>query len=174
MHWSSSLNPKLEEVEELLEEEMLVSSSNHLLMVIWMSFGNGSSSGCHGGLWVLWRIEEDGEVVYAFGREFYLDEKSVQAFWVRIADASRFDVQIEDHHFVQKKWEHHIVGNRESQYVEIEEIDEFLQEWEGREWDYEDLTELLERESDEFILNHEGDKNDAGVISLKSDLTIKV
>ncbi|GJZ84885.1 hypothetical protein Tco_0650224 [Tanacetum coccineum] len=42
------------------------------------------------------------------------------------------------------------------------------------EWDSEDLTELLERESDEFVLNHEGDKNDAGVISLKSDLTIKV
>ncbi|GJT70431.1 putative ribonuclease H-like domain-containing protein [Tanacetum coccineum] len=35
------------------------------------------------------------------------------------------------------------------------------------EWDSEDLTELLERESDEFVLNHEGDKNDAGVISLK-------
>nr|GEV99650.1 hypothetical protein [Tanacetum cinerariifolium] len=42
------------------------------------------------------------------------------------------------------------------------------------EWDYEDLTELLERESDEFVLNHEGDKNDAGVVSLMSDLTIKV
>ncbi|GJY16753.1 leucine-rich repeat, ribonuclease inhibitor subtype protein [Tanacetum coccineum] len=37
-----------------------------------------------------------------------------------------------------------------------------------------DLTELLEGESDEFVLNHERDKNDAGVISLKSDLTIKV
>ncbi|GJU47136.1 hypothetical protein Tco_1204402, partial [Tanacetum coccineum] len=42
------------------------------------------------------------------------------------------------------------------------------------EWIYEDLTELLEGESDEFGLNHERDKNDAGVISLKSDLTIKV
>ncbi|GJR34554.1 putative reverse transcriptase domain-containing protein [Tanacetum coccineum] len=42
------------------------------------------------------------------------------------------------------------------------------------EWDSEDLTELLERECDEFVLNHEGDKNDARVISLKSDLTIKV
>ncbi|GJW89249.1 WAT1-related protein isoform X1 [Tanacetum coccineum] len=42
------------------------------------------------------------------------------------------------------------------------------------EWNSEDLTELLEGESDEFVLNHEGDKNDAGVISLKSDLTIKV
>nr|GEW05772.1 zf-CCHC domain-containing protein/DUF4219 domain-containing protein/UBN2 domain-containing protein [Tanacetum cinerariifolium] len=42
------------------------------------------------------------------------------------------------------------------------------------EWIYEDLTELLEGESDEFVLNHEGDKNDIGVISLKSDLTIKV
>nr|GEV71559.1 retrovirus-related Pol polyprotein from transposon TNT 1-94 [Tanacetum cinerariifolium] len=37
-----------------------------------------------------------------------------------------------------------------------------------------DLTELLEGESDEFVLNHEGDENDARVISLKSDLTIKV
>nr|GEW47732.1 hypothetical protein [Tanacetum cinerariifolium] len=37
----------------------------------------------------------------------------------------------------------------------------------------EDLTELLEEESDEFILNHR-DKNDVGVISLKSDLTIEV
>nr|GEV34810.1 ribonuclease H-like domain-containing protein [Tanacetum cinerariifolium] len=33
---------------------------------------------------------------------------------------------------------------------------------------------FLGRESDEFILNHEGDKNDARVISLKSNLTIKV
>nr|GFA21833.1 hypothetical protein [Tanacetum cinerariifolium] len=40
--------------------------------------------------------------------------------------------------------------------------------------DSEHLTELLERESDEFVLNHKGDKNDARVISLKSDLTIKV
>nr|GEY83969.1 hypothetical protein [Tanacetum cinerariifolium] len=42
------------------------------------------------------------------------------------------------------------------------------------EWNYENLTELLERKSDEFVLNHEGDKNDARVILLKSDLTIKV
>ncbi|GJV08288.1 hypothetical protein Tco_1345944 [Tanacetum coccineum] len=42
------------------------------------------------------------------------------------------------------------------------------------EWNSEDLSELLEGESDEFVLNHEGDKNEAGVISLKSDLTIKV
>ncbi|GJY51300.1 hypothetical protein Tco_0442147 [Tanacetum coccineum] len=42
------------------------------------------------------------------------------------------------------------------------------------EWNYEDLTELLEGESDEFVLNHERDKNDIGVISLKGDLTIKV
>ncbi|GJV64886.1 hypothetical protein Tco_1475714 [Tanacetum coccineum] len=41
-------------------------------------------------------------------------------------------------------------------------------------WNYENLTELLERKSDEFVLNHEGDKNDARVIFLKSDLTIKV
>ncbi|GJX15369.1 hypothetical protein Tco_0760014 [Tanacetum coccineum] len=54
---------KLEEVEELLEEGMLVSSSNHLLMVMWMSFENGSSSGCHGGLWWLIEDEEDGKVV---------------------------------------------------------------------------------------------------------------
>ncbi|GJT64035.1 hypothetical protein Tco_1015515 [Tanacetum coccineum] len=42
------------------------------------------------------------------------------------------------------------------------------------EWNSEDLTELLEGESDEFVLNHEGDENEVGVISLKSDLTIKV
>ncbi|GJZ89246.1 hypothetical protein Tco_0661028 [Tanacetum coccineum] len=42
------------------------------------------------------------------------------------------------------------------------------------EWDSEDLTELLKRKSDEFVLNQEGDKNDAKVIFLKSDLTIKV
>ncbi|GJT29440.1 hypothetical protein Tco_0909715 [Tanacetum coccineum] len=42
------------------------------------------------------------------------------------------------------------------------------------EWNSKDLTELLEGKSDEFVLNHEGDKNDSGVISLKGDLTIKV
>nr|GEV79967.1 hypothetical protein [Tanacetum cinerariifolium] len=42
------------------------------------------------------------------------------------------------------------------------------------EWNFENLTELLEKDSDEFILNHKGDKNDPGVISLKSELTIKV
>ncbi|GJX20551.1 hypothetical protein Tco_0223228 [Tanacetum coccineum] len=94
---------ELEELNELLEEGMLVSLSNHLLMVMWMSFGNGSSSGCHGGLWWLIEDEEDGEVDFP---------KSVQAFWVRIAEASRFDVRIEDHHFVQK-WECRMVGNRE-------------------------------------------------------------
>ncbi|GJS55421.1 reverse transcriptase domain-containing protein [Tanacetum coccineum] len=41
------------------------------------------------------------------------------------------------------------------------------------EWNYEDLTELLKGKCDEFVLNHEEDKNDSGVISLKSDLTIK-
>ncbi|GJT07592.1 hypothetical protein Tco_0842054, partial [Tanacetum coccineum] len=29
------------------------------------------------------------------------------------------------------------------------------------EWNSEDLTELLKGESDEFVLNHEGDENDA-------------
>ncbi|GKA83636.1 hypothetical protein Tco_0805231 [Tanacetum coccineum] len=42
------------------------------------------------------------------------------------------------------------------------------------EWNSENLTELLERKSDEFVLKHEGDKNNSGGISLKSDLTIKV
>nr|GEW24218.1 hypothetical protein [Tanacetum cinerariifolium] len=72
------------EVEELLKEGMLVSSSSYLLVVLWMrlviwvcsqwrkrkclwlmvsSFGNGSSSGCHGGLWWLIDDEEDGEVL---------------------------------------------------------------------------------------------------------------
>ncbi|GKA25370.1 hypothetical protein Tco_0711479 [Tanacetum coccineum] len=38
--------------------------------------------------------------------------KYVRAFWVRIAEASRFDAQREDHHLVQKKWECRIVGVR--------------------------------------------------------------
>nr|GFB09550.1 hypothetical protein [Tanacetum cinerariifolium]GFB46249.1 hypothetical protein [Tanacetum cinerariifolium] len=42
------------------------------------------------------------------------------------------------------------------------------------EWNSKNMTELLKKESDEFVLNHEGDKNDSGVISLKGDLTIKV
>ncbi|GJR21527.1 hypothetical protein Tco_0970054 [Tanacetum coccineum] len=42
------------------------------------------------------------------------------------------------------------------------------------EWNSKDLTEFLKGKSDEFVLNHEGDKNDARVISLKSDLTIKI
>nr|GEX57185.1 ribonuclease H-like domain-containing protein [Tanacetum cinerariifolium] len=42
------------------------------------------------------------------------------------------------------------------------------------EWNSKNLTELLKRESDEFVLNHEGDKNDSGVIFLKGDLTIEV
>nr|GFA25030.1 hypothetical protein [Tanacetum cinerariifolium] len=42
------------------------------------------------------------------------------------------------------------------------------------EWNSKDLTELFKGESDEFVLNHEGDKNEAEVISLKSDLTIKL
>nr|GEU60888.1 zinc finger, CCHC-type [Tanacetum cinerariifolium] len=41
------------------------------------------------------------------------------------------------------------------------------------EWNSKNLIELLKRESDEFVLNHEGDKNDSRVISLKGDLTIK-
>ncbi|GKC08371.1 hypothetical protein Tco_0999981, partial [Tanacetum coccineum] len=46
------------------EEGMLVSSSNHWLMVMWRrGLGNGSSSGCHGGLWWLIMNEEDDEVV---------------------------------------------------------------------------------------------------------------
>ncbi|GJV31120.1 hypothetical protein Tco_1391520 [Tanacetum coccineum] len=42
------------------------------------------------------------------------------------------------------------------------------------EWNSENLIELLKGKSDEFVLNHKGDKNNSGVISLKSDLTIKV
>ncbi|GJX51975.1 hypothetical protein Tco_0280344, partial [Tanacetum coccineum] len=60
---SKEWDDQREVMEELLEEEMLVSSSNHWLMVMWRSFGNGSSSGCHGGLWCLIMDEEDDEVV---------------------------------------------------------------------------------------------------------------
>nr|GEV47082.1 hypothetical protein [Tanacetum cinerariifolium] len=42
------------------------------------------------------------------------------------------------------------------------------------EWNSKNLTELLKRESDEFVLNHEGDKNDYGVIFLKGDFTLEV
>ncbi|GKE71108.1 hypothetical protein Tco_1529180, partial [Tanacetum coccineum] len=146
--------------------------------------------------------EEDGEVDL---------QKSVQAFWVRIAEASRFDAQREDHNLVQKKWEFRMVGNREihgydgqklmrrsdglfHDHFEVSGSRKVCMIWSfgllevckrtkipficeyglAIEWNYEDLTELLEAESDEFILNHEGDKNDVGVIFLKSDLTIKV
>ncbi|GJX59383.1 hypothetical protein Tco_0290773 [Tanacetum coccineum] len=82
------------------------------------NFGNGSSSGCHDGLWWLIENEEDDEMV----RVNTLKLKKLMNF------------------FKSRK----------------------------------DLTELLEGESDEFILNHKGDTNDARVISLKSDMTIKV
>nr|GEW53718.1 hypothetical protein [Tanacetum cinerariifolium] len=42
------------------------------------------------------------------------------------------------------------------------------------EWNSKNLTELLKRESGEFVLNHKGGKSDSKVISLKGDLTIKV
>ncbi|GJV42967.1 hypothetical protein Tco_1427503 [Tanacetum coccineum] len=42
-------------------------------------FGNGSFSGCHGGLWWLIMDEEDDEVIFP---------KCVRVFWVRIAEAS--------------------------------------------------------------------------------------
>nr|GEW00387.1 hypothetical protein [Tanacetum cinerariifolium] len=57
-------------VEEFLEEEMLVSLSNHWLMVMWISFRNGSSSGYHEGLWWLIKNEEDDEMVVNIWREF--------------------------------------------------------------------------------------------------------
>nr|GEV91508.1 hypothetical protein [Tanacetum cinerariifolium] len=52
-----------------------------------------------------------------------------------------------------------------SQHARIEEVDEFLQEKEV--WCDMVLRSLEKRESDEFILNHEGDKNESRVISLK-------
>ncbi|GKC29632.1 hypothetical protein Tco_1036926 [Tanacetum coccineum] len=172
----------LEEVEELLDEGLLgalgaLGDESLCLGDEVLVFGNGSSSGCHSGLWWLIEDEEDGDVDFP---------KSVQAFWVRIAEASRFDIRREDHHFVQKKWECRMVGNRESGKVGMIWSFSVLEVCKSTkipfvceycltsEWDYEDLTELLERECDEFILNYEGDKNDVGVISLKSDLTIKV
>ncbi|GJY95701.1 hypothetical protein Tco_0512062 [Tanacetum coccineum] len=91
------------------------------------NFRNGSSSGCHDGLWWLIEDEEDGEVVVGDG------------VLARDAPSSSSSSP-----------------------------------WLTSEWDSEDLTELLERKSDEFVLNHERDKNDTGVILLKSDLTIKV
>ncbi|GJT48807.1 hypothetical protein Tco_0974964 [Tanacetum coccineum] len=71
----SSRVGRVEVVEELLEKEMLVSSSNHWLMVMWMSFRNGSSSGCHAGLWWLIENEEDDEMVVNIWREFIRRER---------------------------------------------------------------------------------------------------
>ncbi|GJS08523.1 hypothetical protein Tco_0365319 [Tanacetum coccineum] len=226
MYWSSSLNlklrgngvecntnmslhvpqegSKLEVVKELLEEDMLSMEDEkvHLVNGVFEdalgalgdeSFRNGGSSGCHGGLWWLIENEEDDEMV------------------VKIAEASRFDVRREVHHFVKKKWECLIVGNREIHSYDGRKLmrqsdwlfhDHFKVDRSRKvgmiwsfsflgvckrtkipfvceyglaiEWNYEDLTKLLEGKSDEFILNHEGDKNDGRVIFLKSDLTIKV
>nr|GEY39742.1 hypothetical protein [Tanacetum cinerariifolium] len=115
MHWSSSLN--LKSMEE--EEVPLV---------------DGVFEGALGAL----EDEEDGE-------------------------ASRFDIQREDHHFVQKKWECRMVGNQEVVR------DRVL----AREAPLSSSSSPWERESDEFVLNHDGEKNDAIVISWKSNLTIK-
>ncbi|GJQ98562.1 reverse transcriptase domain-containing protein [Tanacetum coccineum] len=104
MHWISSLNPKirvtvvnatqtrvlhvppkvtkLEEVGGLHGGGMF--GEVHVTFDWWyvdeVCFRNGNSSGCHGGLWRLIEDEKDGEVDFP---------KSVQAFWVRIAEARK-------------------------------------------------------------------------------------
>ncbi|GJT34708.1 hypothetical protein Tco_0925127 [Tanacetum coccineum] len=122
-------------------------------------------------------------------------------------------VQRGRYHFVLKKWDHHIVGNREVPREFGKWLGDggtsrkcttstSLSSWSRKvgmiwsfgflgvckrtkipfvcedglaiEWNSEDLSELLEGKSDEFVLNHEGDKNDSRVIFLKSYLTIKV
>ncbi|GJW21304.1 hypothetical protein Tco_0031926 [Tanacetum coccineum] len=131
------------------------------------SFRNGSSSRCHGGLWWLIENEEDDEVSVDVRRE-------VSSF------------------LLEESRKHHIVGMREVgeefrsrkigmiwsfsvlRVCKSTKILFVCEDGLAIEWNFENLTELLERKSDEFILNHEGDKNDARVILLKSDLTIKV
>ncbi|GJR34731.1 hypothetical protein Tco_1210415 [Tanacetum coccineum] len=78
---------ELEVVEELLEEEMLSIEDEEVPLVNGvfegevgalgmrfdvrvMGFGNGGSSGCHGGLWWLIEKEEDDEMVVIIWRKF--------------------------------------------------------------------------------------------------------
>ncbi|GJU29232.1 hypothetical protein Tco_1172821 [Tanacetum coccineum] len=111
-------------------------------------FRNGSSSGCHGGLWWLIEDEEDGEVVICIWREL------IRRKWSRE---------------VGMIWSFSVF--RVCKSTKIPFVCEYGL---TSEWDSEDLTELLERKSDEFVLNHERDKYDAEFILLKSELTIKV
>ncbi|GKA80130.1 hypothetical protein Tco_0786726 [Tanacetum coccineum] len=74
----------LEVVEKLLEEEMLMGASNHLvrvmlmMLVIWNDvdfwshgdLGNGSSSEGHECVWLLMMSEGDGELVLSIWSEF--------------------------------------------------------------------------------------------------------
>nr|GEU73984.1 copia protein [Tanacetum cinerariifolium] len=110
-------------------------------------FGNGSSSGCHGGLWWLIEDEEDGEVNQHVEKLMnFFRSRKIGMIWnfsvLRVCKSTKISFVCEDGLAI--------------------------------EWNSENLTELLKRKSDEFVLNHEGDKNDARVILLKSDLTIKV
>ncbi|GJW62995.1 hypothetical protein Tco_0114879 [Tanacetum coccineum] len=115
-------------------------------------FGNGSSSGCHGGLW--WLIENEKMVVGDGVLAQEATSSSSLSPWSRE---------------VGMIWSFSVLGVCKSTKIL------FICEYGlTSEWDSKDLTELLERKSDEFVLNHEGDKNDVGVIFLKSNLTIKV
>ncbi|GJZ51156.1 hypothetical protein Tco_0605671 [Tanacetum coccineum] len=131
-----------------------------------LGFRNGSSSGCHGGLWWLIENEQDDEVVE---RHIVVFERSEES----LGNPRQEGVGVDDNRSRKAGMIWSFVFLGVCKRTKIPFVCEYgLTD----EWDYEDLIELLEREreSDEFVLNHEGDKNDAGVISLKSDLTIKV
>ncbi|GJQ98331.1 hypothetical protein Tco_0009470 [Tanacetum coccineum] len=136
------------------------------------SFGNGSSSGCHGGLW--WLIENEKMQVGLTLEEkiIILFRRSGNVILLVIKRVSALKLKNLMNFFRSKEvgmiWSFSFLGVCKSTKIP------FVCEYGlTSEWDYEDLTKLLERKSDKLILNHEGDKNDAGVILLKSDLTIK-
>ncbi|GKE49493.1 hypothetical protein Tco_1480751, partial [Tanacetum coccineum] len=102
-----------------------------------LGFRNGSYSGCHGGLWWLIENEEDDEVVTLEMPDKYLNPPlNLYAFAV-FDLASRIDVAEKIIHFVQKSGNVILLVIERServygQHVEIKEIDEFLQEYEGK------------------------------------------
>nr|GEY89958.1 hypothetical protein [Tanacetum cinerariifolium] len=129
------------------------------------SFGNGISSGCHGGLWWLIDDEEDGEVNLIWRKsDLFAFDDAVRVNTLELKKLMNF--------FRSRKfgviWSFGLLRVCKSTKIPFISEDGLAIEWNSK-----NLTELLkrERESDEFVLNHEGDKNDFGVISLKGDLT---
>ncbi|GKB40663.1 hypothetical protein Tco_0885605 [Tanacetum coccineum] len=125
-----------------------------------LGFGNGGFSGFHGGLWWLIMDEEDDEL-----NDVFVFDDAVRVNTLKLKKLMNF--------FRSRKvgmiWSFGFLG-----VCKRTNISFIYEDGLAIEWNYENLIELLERESDEFVLNHEGDDNDTGVISLKSDSTIKV